>query len=894
MKNRRYKMMFTTLILIGLLFPFAITAMGNKEKTAVSAKPEEAQTVEKFVFEESFEQPLQGWAGRASETLSVAEDKAVEGKRSLLISNRTSTWNGPIRDMTSLLLPGKTYKIGLWLLFEEGPEKQDFMVSLERSLGSSQDYINIGGASVPRGYWTYIECVYTIPVTKNPSKYRLYIETKYKQDDQATQDDLIPFYLDGVSIMQLPPPKPPKVETDIPAFYSFFNKLPIGAAITSADLDSTKLHNGLLRHFNAFVYENEMKSESMQPVEGRFVFDKADALVAFAQKQNVKLRGHTLVWHNQYPKWFFSDPSDPMQLPSKELLFSRMESHIKTIVGRYKGKVDSWDVVNEVLDDSGNLRNSQYLKIAGSDEYIRKAFQWAREADPNAKLFINDYNIEYTGPKQDGLYNLVKTLREDGVPIDGVGLQAHINIGFPTVNDIRNAIRRFASLGVKVQITELDMSIYGSGSEPKKEADREILLEQAYKYRDLFAMFQEEALAGNLDMVVLWGLSDDRTWLNNFPVPGRTDYPLLFGKDLRAKPAYWAIVDPEKLPIGIKNATAYKAESFDLSNPVWSYIKAIPILDQKGLSYGSYKTLWNDHSVVVQVTVSDDSPNASDAVKLYLEPKNRRQEKKSEELVVLAVSRDKALRNTDSEYTILVELPFVPKLEAKVGFDLQIVNVSSKGTSVQSWNDFTNNQEGSTVNLGSLTMKQMPRTLDVKRGTITVSRVKDPLWDTVEPVPIMVKTMGITNEGCQFKVLWDDNYLYVLMEVKDDLLSDKNNNPWEQDSVEVFFDQNNGKTTSYEADDAQYRVNFRNIKSFNGGDEERFISSSRVIFGGYWVQMAVPFTHIKPEPGTLIGFDVQINEADASGSRIGICNWQNDTNMGYKDPSGFGIVRLIE
>lgn len=894
MRKNKLRILMGVIFVCGFLCSTAVNAMGNKDTDKTAAKTESEQNIEKIVFEDSFEKDLQGWSGRASEVLKIVENNASDGKKSLQVSERTSTWNGPIKDITAVISPGKSYKIGLWFLYEEGPEKQDIMVSLERTLGSSKDYINIGGASVPRGDWTYIECQYSVPVTKNPAQYRLYVETKYKQDDQATKDDLIPFYIDDVRIIQLPPPRPAQVETDIPSFYTLFKDLPVGAAINSIDLDSTKLHNGLLRHFNVFVYENEMKPESLQPAEGRFVFEKADALVSFAQKQKVKLRGHTLVWHNQTPKWFFQDSQNPGAAASKDLLFSRMENHIKTIVGRYKGKIDSWDVVNEVIEDNGNLRNSAYLKIAGSDEYIRNAFKWAREADPAAKLFINDYNIEFRGPKQDALYNLVKTLKAEGVPIDGVGLQAHINVGFPTVNDIRNAIRRFASLGVKVQITELDVSIYGSGSEPKKEADREILLEQAYKYRDLFKMFQEEAAAGNLDMVVLWGLSDDRTWLNNFPVPGRTDYPLLFGKDLRAKPAYWAIVNPDKLPIGIKNIIAYQNESLNPADPIYSYINSTPIVDQKGITYGSFKATWNGRSVMVLATVLDNSPDAGDAVTMYLEPKNRRLEKKSDELISISVPRSKATQDSGSEYTVFAEIPFTPKLESKVGFDIKIQNGSAKGISMQSWNDFTNNQEKGTVNYGTLSMKQMPRTLDVKRGSITFSRNKDPIWDTIEPIPMTVKTMGVTEEGSTFKVLWDENYLYVLMEIKDELLSDKNSNPWEQDSVEVFIDQNNGKTTSYEADDAQYRVNYRNVKSFNGGDEERFQSISRIVLGGYWVQMAVPFTHIKPEAGLILGFDVQINEADATGSRIGIRNWHNDTNLGYKDPSGLGIVKLVE
>ena len=894
MRNRKSLTFLFMNCVLWLFIPISAIAMGTKEQTKDTVNAEKPLSTERLVFEDSFELALQGWTSRASEELTIAEGKSADGKKALLIANRTGTWNGPIRDVTAFLLPGNRYKIGLWLLYEEGPDKQDFMVSMERTVGSSQDYLNLGGGSIPRGDWTYIECTYSVPISKNPAKYRMYIETKYMQDDQATKDDLIPFYIDGVRIMQLPPPMPAKVEADIPLFYTYFKNLPIGAAINSPDLDASKMHHGLLRHFNVFVYENEMKPEAMQPVEGRFVFDKADALASYAQNQNVKLRGHTLVWHNQYPKWFFQDSTDPSKQTSREILLSRIENHIKTIVSRYKGKIDSWDVVNEVIDDNGNLRDSQYLKIIGSDEYIRKAFQWAREADPRAKLFINDYNIEYKGPKQDALYNLVKTMKDEGVPIDGVGLQAHISVGFPTVNDIRNAIRRFASLGVKVQITELDMSIYGSSSDPKKEADREILLEQAAKYRELFTMFQEEATAGNLDMVVLWGLSDDRTWLNNFPVAGRTDYPLLFGKDLRAKPAYWAIMDPTKLPIGIKNVMAYKLDTVELSNPLWSYITNTPIMDQKGADYGFFKAAWNEKNLNAVVTVFDDSPHSDDQVKLLMVPKNRRQDNKSDELVVAAVSRKNALLDDGTSYTVMITIPVQLKIESKVGFDLQLVNGSAKKTTIQSWNDYTNKQEENTMNMGTLLLKPLPKTFDIKKGTVTIDRVKDAIWDTVEPVPMTVKTMGVTEEDSQFRALWDDNYLYVIIEVKDSLLNDKNTNPWEQDSVEIFVDQNNRKTTSYEADDAQYRVNFKNQKSFNGGDEERFQSFTRVVLGGYWVEVAIPFTHNKPQAGDLIGFDVQINEADATGSRIGIRNWYNNTNMGYKDTSGLGIARLIE
>lgn len=336
-------------------------------------------------------------------------------------------------------------------------------------------------------------------------------------------------------------------KSEIPSFQSSFPNLPIGAAIKYSYLNPSEPHYALLRHFGALVFENDMKQESIQPVEGYFNFKRADDLVAYAEQNGKKLRGHTLVWHNQVPAWFFQSSSDKSKPATKEELLSRMETHIRTLVGRYKGKIDSWDVVNEVVDDSGKLRDSKYLQIVGSEEYIADAFRWAHETDPDAELFINDYNLEYKGPKQNYMYDLVKRLLEQGVPINGVGLQCHITIMRPRVDEIRGAIERFASLGLKVQVTELDMSVYTSSSEKKKIPDQGILMKQATRYKDLFTMFEQEAEAGRLDMVMFWGVADDGTWLNNFPVYGRADYPLLFGKDFKPKPAFWAIVDPSHL-----------------------------------------------------------------------------------------------------------------------------------------------------------------------------------------------------------------------------------------------------------------------------------------------------------------------------------------------------------
>lgn len=865
-------------------------AFGSRDEKSQDSAP-----AEKIVYREDFEKGDGGWRARGKEVVAVSSGNGREGGSALKISGRQATWNGPIRDMSVTLKPGQTYRISFWAMFPEGPESQAVNTSIQRVVdGAGEEYTTVGADRFAKGEWTKFELVYSVPKSKFETPLSLYFETPYKSGE-ASPDDLIDFFLDDIEITKLPPAPPPEAEKDIPSFASLFPELTVGAAINRSYFDPANAHHELLRHFNAFVYGNEMKMDAMQPVEGKFNFNNADYLVDWAAKNGKLVRGHTLLWHSQYPKWFFKSSSSATDPATKEELLARIKNHIQTIATRYRGKIDTWDVVNEVVGEDGNLRDSEYLKIVGSDEYIAQAFRWAHEADPEAKLTINDYNIEYSGAKQEGFYNLVKKLLDEGVPISVVGLQSHISIARPSVNDLRSAIRRFASLGVKVQVTELDLSIYADGNEPRKMADRETLLEQAYKYRDLFAMFREEAKAGNLDMVMLWGISDDDTWLDNFPVAGRTDHPLLFGKDLRAKSAYWAMVDPERLPIYIQKVDAPRPKSGAVSadSDIWKFVSPRPIADRKGASYGSFKAAWTTDSLHALVTIEDATADASDGVTFFLEPKNARGETRSDAAVSMTVTRGEAIADDGSSYTLFATVPFGgtgAKLDTKVGFDLRVAD----GTAKRSWNDFTDSQETSSVNLGVLNLKDLPPVTFAKRGTAKIDGRAEGAWDAAEAVPLDVKTQGFTLDGSTFKAMWDDETLYVLFEVKDELLNDKAADAWEQDSVEVFIDQNNAKTKTYEPDDAQYRVSFRNAVSFNGGDEGAFASKSRIFPGGYMVEIAVPLTSVKAAPGVLLGFDAQVNEADASGVRSGIRNWVNATNMGYQDTSGFGVLMLEE
>jgi endo-1,4-beta-xylanase len=327
-------------------------------------------------------------------------------------------------------------------------------------------------------------------------------------------------------------------------YYS--NYFPIGVAVNGRSImgEDAKL---ILREFNSVTPENAMKMGPIHPDEDRYFWRDADSIVSFAQQHGLKVRGHNLCWHSQTPRWMFVDKEG--KTVSKEVLLQRLKDHITTVVKRYKGKLYAWDVVNEAISDKPDeyLRNSEWLKICG-EEYIAKAFQYAHEADPAAMLFYNDYN-EISAVKREKIYRLVKSLKDAGVPIHGVGLQAHWAVNEPSRLQLDSTIKKFADLGLKVQITELDISVY-----PKEHTARERrpgdedtafsdLKEQQQRevYKMAFEIFRKyrKSLSG----VTFWNVSDRYSWLDDFPVRNRKDYPLLFDRDRKRKKVYWDVVN---------------------------------------------------------------------------------------------------------------------------------------------------------------------------------------------------------------------------------------------------------------------------------------------------------------------------------------------------------------
>jgi len=324
----------------------------------------------------------------------------------------------------------------------------------------------------------------------------------------------------------------------------------MGAAVTPRSL-----HGGdsalIVDHFNSITAENAMKMGPIHPKENEYNWKDADSIYAFAKKHGIKMRGHTLCWHSQAPAWMFKNEKG--DTVTKEVLLQRLKDHITTVVNRYKDHIYGWDVVNEVIDDRDSVfyRNSAWYKICGED-FIFKAFEYAHAADPKAILFYNDYNTE-NPKKREKIYQMVKKMKDSGIPIHAMGLQGHWSINNPPQEELEKSIQMFSSLGLQVQVTELDVSVYtgrqggqliqGQQRDTSSKFTPEMEQLQRDKYKMMFEVFRK--YRDKITGVTFWNLSDRSSWLDG---RGRKNYPLLFDTNRQPKKAYYDVVNftPEK------------------------------------------------------------------------------------------------------------------------------------------------------------------------------------------------------------------------------------------------------------------------------------------------------------------------------------------------------------
>lgn len=326
------------------------------------------------------------------------------------------------------------------------------------------------------------------------------------------------------------------------------DKFLMGVAVNDAQVAGTdpQATEIILRNFNSIVAENCMKHEVLHPEKDRYDFTLADKFVEFGTKHGMAIIGHCLIWHSQCAPWFFTDEAGNIVAP--EVLKRRMKEHIYTVMRRYKGKVKRWDVVNEAIMENGSYRQSKFYEILG-EAFIPLAFQYAHEADPDAELYYNDYGMNVKG-RRDGVVKLIRSLKEKGLRIDAVGMQGHMGMDYPDLKDFETSMLAFANEGVKVMITEWDMSAlptvsqsanisdegaYEASLDPYPEQLPEAVSELwNERMKNFFSLFEKHA--DIVTRVTAWGVTDGNSWKNDFPIEGRTDYPLLFDRSYQPKP----------------------------------------------------------------------------------------------------------------------------------------------------------------------------------------------------------------------------------------------------------------------------------------------------------------------------------------------------------------------
>ncbi|HEV2779989.1 MAG TPA: endo-1,4-beta-xylanase [Actinophytocola sp.] len=850
--------------------------------------PDEAPIVSDFE-----DGTAQGFVPRIGpEVLTVTTADAHTGTHSLLTTGRSDFFYGPARNLLGRVTKGKKYEFSVWVKLAPGEPVSDLRLSIERRSGASQSFENVAGvAGVTPDAWVRIAGSYVLG--SDVDFLAAYVETA---------SGTASFYIDDFERTFV---RPRPIERDIPSLKDVFaDDFKIGTAMLPSD--TFGVHAELVdKHFSSMTAGNAMKWDATEPVEGQFTFTDGDVLADFAAAHGIALRGHTLVWHSQIPAWVFQrDGVDLTDSPEdKALLLRRIENHIRAVAGHYADQIYAWDVVNEVVDEvePDGLRRNRFYEIAGLD-YIRTAFRVAREVAPRAKLYLNDFNSEYPA-KRAKIFNLVRQLRAEGVPVDGIGHQLHINIERQRIGEIEKSITEFAKLGVEQQVTELDMSAYTNFVESLPAIPADNIAIQGYRYRDVFDLFRRHR--DKINSVTVWGVADDNTWLKNFPFP-RLDLPLLFDEQLQSKPAYWGLVDPARLPQITRRLTvpAGRPQLDGQRELEWNLLPGTDIHSRSGVG-ANFQVRWDAQNLYVEAEVIDPTRDHGDLVDLFVDQNNGKTPAYEPDDARYRVLRNgghgpgfrAATRPTALGYRLEAAIPLRPSgtLDRSVGFDIRVRDASNP-TAPVSWNDNSHGQETDTSRWATLTLVKPIGQVDVPRGTPVVDGGADPVWTKARTVATDVQVIGTGGARATAKLLWDAGHLYVLATVTDPTLDESSPNTFEQDSVEIFLSPENHKDTGYRDEDGQYRISFTNRATITGNFggfriSDNLTSATRVVPGGYVVEAAIELDSIQAGLGSLLGFDLQVNDATA-GARTAARTWHDPTGRSFVDTSRWGVAKL--
>lgn len=515
-----------------------------------------------------------GWSGRAGSTVTNVTTTAYKGTHSLLVTGRTANYDGPQINVSDKMYPGSTYNISVWVkLVPTDGSTHIINMSLQTTLNGDTSYPSVTpypGISVPAdGNWHQISVMgYTMANSYDPGKAFLYLQTA-----PASGTDLVSFYIDDFQLSYVPPPV---IQTNIPSIdKTLANYFTVGAGIDTKDL--TGPHAQLLEmHFDSITPMNAMKWSSVEPSEGVFDYTTADNEVALAVCHHMLVRGQNLVWATgqQTPSYVFGDGTDSPA--NQAVVTANIQEHIKNEVQHFGSRVYAWDVVNEPIDpnEPDCLAHGPFYKVLGS-QYINIAFEAAKKyAPPGTKLFINEYSTSDPA-RLACLVKVISNLRAQGVPVNAIGHEMHNSINYPSLQAMANSINTIAQdfPGIDQQVTELDESVYNAGDTKSNYGDHipaSVLAEQGWLYYKYFRLFRHLSRRGELSSVTFWGMADDDTWLDGFPVT-RTDYPLPFSMTLQAKPAYWGIIGEKSQLPGYGLRVSLTGESGPKPRRMWTF-----------------------------------------------------------------------------------------------------------------------------------------------------------------------------------------------------------------------------------------------------------------------------------------------------------------------------------
>lgn len=726
----------------------------------------------------------------------------------------------------------------------------------------------------------------------------------------------ITFDIDNLQIAEM---RIPKVDMTIPDLHEEVQKTGngveyMGVALPVSSLDNENTMKLVEKHFNSVTCENEMKPESilgsgepgvstLDELESKLNFESADKVAQHFADYNdknpsepIKMRGHVFVWHSQTPTWWFREgfKSDGAYV-SKEEMNKRIDWYIEKVGKhfdtKFPGLIYAWDVVNEQASDAGGIRmGTDWAAIyGGSTEYILQAFKSAdQHLAKDTILFYNDYN-DCDPVKAATICRFLKEIR--GVLTEGrklgAGMQGHHDMLTPTYETIETATRKYAEIADVVHITELDIksSVGFDGKDLETEFTKE-----GHRYKDIYEIVRkinEEhkkgSLKGYVQNITIWGTHDPVSWLKTSnSVGGSADgktpqYPLLFDDYYGAKPAYWAFVNASQLEPLVRDVNAMQTDKFEYANAIRFAAGTDDVI---------IRPIWNANELKVQVVVKSKKTADSEII-LYVDPANSKGDKTKDFVRKNATGEE--LKAVDGGYKAEFEVPMTMNPLDKVSFDV----VVKKDGNTYSYNDTTNNQENSSKYYAILSMK--PFMAITKGSAIIDGDIAE--WKDIPASKLEVKSGSALTTTAETKVSWDADNLYVMVDVTDDALDDTASDAYQQDSTEIFIDELNEKSGSFDDNDKQYRVSYKNLQTFNGTSckAENIVSATKEKEDGkgYYIEAAIKWTALSPKAGKLIGLDVQINDAK-DGSRLGTLNWYDASGNGYQNPSVYGTAVLAD